>query len=253
MDTPVIEISQVSFSYNGATILEEVNLDVQSGDFLAIIGPNGGGKTTLIKLMLGLLKPDRGHLRVLGLPPHEASPRVGYVPQDTGTNVSIPITVFNVVLMGCLQGGGSWRRYSSRDRQATREVLERVGMWEFRRRRMNELSGGQRQRVLVARALVSNPVLLLLDEPTASIDTDGQTLFYNILKELNKTITIVAVSHDLMVISSYVKSVACVSGQVYFHDKPEITKDMLEQAYHCPVELIAHGMPHRVLDMHGDD
>ena len=123
-------------------------------------------------------------------------------------------------------------------------------MWDYRKQRMGALSGGQRQRVFVARAMVSEPELLFLDEPTASVDSKGQTDFYEFLKKLNDTVTIVVVSHDLMVLSTYVKSVACVSGEVFFHDAPEITKDMLEKAYHCPVELIAHGVPHRVFPMH---
>jgi zinc transport system ATP-binding protein len=126
-------------------------------------------------------------------------------------------------------------------------------MWGYRKHRMGTLSGGQRQRVFVARALVSEPELLFLDEPTASVDTKGQTDFYEFLKELNDTVTIVVVSHDLMVLSSYVKSVACVSREVFFHDAPEITSDMLEKAYHCPVELIAHGVPHRVFPVHSEE
>jgi zinc transport system ATP-binding protein len=152
-----------------------------------------------------------------------------------------------------MRGGGGWRRFSGPDKIAARQALERVEMWEYRKRRIGELSGGQRQRVFMARALVGEPKILLLDEPTASVDQKGQTDFYALLKELNENVTIVVVSHDLMVLSSYIKSVACVNQQVFFHDAPEITKDMLEMAYHCPVELIAHGVPHRVLPKHSGE
>lgn len=222
-------------------------------DFLAIIGPNGGGKTTLLKLMLGLLEPDQGTIRVLDVSPREVSPRTGYMPQDIGINQSIPMTVMQVVLMGTMRGGGGWRRFSKADLRAAQETLEHIDMWEHRKQRIGELSGGQRQRVLLARAMVGQPELLFLDEPTASIDTKGQTDFYEFLKELNKTTTIVVVSHDFMVLSSYIKSIACVNEKLFFHDRPELTKDMLEMAYHCPVELIAHGMPHRVLHIHEDE
>ena len=248
--SPIIEVHDLWFSYNGNLILKEVNLKIHPGDFLAIIGPNGGGKTTLIKLMLGLLEPGRGSIRVFGRSPREVVSRIGYVPQDIHINKGFPISVLDVVLMGRMRGGGGWRRFSNIDRMVSRKALERVEMWEHRRRRMGELSGGQSQRVFVARALVAEPELLFLDEPTASVDTKGQTDFYDFLKELNKTVTIVVVSHDLMVLSSYIRSVACVSQQVFFHDAPEITKDMLEMAYHCPVELIAHGVPHRVFPTH---
>ncbi|MEW5724028.1 MAG: ATP-binding cassette domain-containing protein, partial [Thermodesulfobacteriota bacterium] len=150
-------------------------------------------------------------------------------------------------------GGGGWRRFSEADRLAAREALERVGMWEHPRRLITELSGGQRQRVLLARALVAGPKLLCLDEPTASVDTRAQSDFYELLRELNRTVTIVIVSHDLMVLSSYIKSVACVNRQVHFHDRPELTKDMIQMAYHCPVELLAHGVPHRVVHLHEDE
>jgi zinc transport system ATP-binding protein len=152
-----------------------------------------------------------------------------------------------------MRGGGGWRRFSRPDKIAARQALERVEMWEYRKRRIGELSGGQRQRVFMARALVGEPKILFLDEPTASVDQKGQTDFYALLKELNENVTVVVVSHDLMVLSSYIKSVACVSQQVFFHDAPEITKDMLEMAYHCPVELIAHGVPHRVLPKHSGE
>lgn len=253
MREPIVEVQNLWFTYNGNTVLRDVNLTMRKGDFVAVIGPNGGGKTTLLKLLVGLLQPQRGTIRVFGRPPRDAAPRIGYVPQDIHVNKSFPISVLHTVVMGRLRGGGGWRRFSRKDRVLAQHALEQVEMWGYRKQRMGALSGGQRQRVFVARALVSEPELLFLDEPTASVDTKGQTDFYEFLKELNDTVTIVVVSHDLMVLSSYVKSVACVSREVFFHDAPEITKDMLEKAYHCPVELIAHGVPHRVFPMHSEE
>jgi zinc transport system ATP-binding protein len=252
MDTPIIEVRDLWFSFNGQPVLKEVNLTINPGCFLAVIGPNGGGKTTLLKLMLGLLEPDRGSVRVLGNTPKEAAPRIGYVPQDILVNSTFPISVFNVALMGRMRGGGGWWRFSKEDRMATKKALERMEMWKYSTRRMEELSGGQRQRVFMARALVAEPEILLLDEPTASVDTKGQSDLYEFLKKLNENVTIIVVSHDLSVVSSYVKSVACVNQQLIFHDAAEITGEMLEMAYHCPVELIAHGVPHRVLREHKD-
>jgi zinc transport system ATP-binding protein len=252
MDSPVIEVRDLWFSFNGQPILKEVNLTINSGCFLAVIGPNGGGKTTLLKLMLGLLEPDRGTVRVLGVTPREASPRIGYVPQDIGVNSTFPISVFDVALMGRMHGGGGWWRFSKADRMVAQKALERMELREYSNQRMEELSGGQRQRVLIARALAAEPEILLLDEPTASVDTKGQSDLYEFLKKLNETVTIIVVSHDLSIVSSYVKSVACVNQQLIFHDAAEITGEMIEMAYHCPVELIAHGVPHRVLRNHKD-
>ena len=250
--SPIIEIRNLCFSFNAQPILKEVNLAIHPGDFLAVIGPNGGGKTTLLKLILGLLKPDRGTIMVLGHPPGKSISRIGYMPQEIGVNKSFPISVMNVVLMGRMQGGGGWRRFSKEDRMIAQKALERMEMWEYRAHCMEELSGGQRQRVFVARALVAKPELLFLDEPMASVDTKGQSDFYALLKELNKNVTIVVVSHDLSIVSSYVKSVACVNQRLIFHDRAEITGEMLEMAYHCPVDLIGHGLPHRVFRIHED-
>jgi zinc transport system ATP-binding protein len=252
-EDPVVEARGLWYAYNKNPILKDVNLTIRNRDFLAIIGPNGGGKTTLLKLFIGILKPDRGSIRVFGQSPQEAAPRIGYVPQDIHVNKGFPISVEDVVLMGGIRGRGGWRRFSKGDRARAQSVLEHVAMWEHRKRPMKELSGGQRQRVYVARALAAEPELLFLDEPMSNVDTTGQTEFYTLLKELNDKVTIVLVSHDFMVLSSYIKSVACVSGQVFFHDAPQITKDMLQKAYHCPVELIAHGLPHRVLDTHSEE
>ncbi len=251
-DSAIIEVKDLCFSYNGHPVLKGVNLTVREKGFVALIGPNGGGKTTLLKLMLGLLTSDKGDIRVFGKPPREASHRIGYVPQEIGINKTFPISVTDVVLMGKLRPGRRFR-YSSEDRTAARNILEQLGMEEFRERRIGELSGGQRQRVFIARALVNDPKILFLDEPTASIDSRGQSEFYELLKKLNENAAIVMVSHDLMVISDYVKSVACVNQQLYYHNSAEITEEMTDM-YCCPVELITHGhIPHRVLRKHTEE
>jgi zinc transport system ATP-binding protein len=254
---PIIKISDLQFAYNGQRILENVNLTVREGDFIAMIGPNGGGKTTLLKLILGLLKPEQGEVRVMGRQPERVSHQIGYVPQDVNINRRFPITALDVVLMGKLAPGRRWAKTSARDRRDAREALDRIDMADFAGRRIGELSGGQRQRVFIARALVTHPRLLLLDEPTASIDSRGQIEFYQLLKRLNQDVSIVVVSHDLLVISTYVKSVACVNRRLHYHHQAEITGDMLETMYPCtveevcPVELVTHGhLPHRVLKHH---
>jgi len=250
MDQAVIQLNDVWFTYDHQPILEDVNLAVMRGDFLAMIGPNGGGKTTLIKLILGILQPDRGAIRVLGKPPRQVARQMGYVPQNTNISKAFPITVMDVTLMGRLGRVGRAWRYSSEDRRLAEKALERVGMMDFKNEAINNLSGGQRQRVFIARALVSEPVILFMDEPTASLDQEWQANVYSLLKDLNETVTIVVVSHDIGVLSSYVRSVACVNRTVFYHDAAEITEEMLEKMYRCPVELIAHGLPHRVLRNH---
>ncbi len=259
MSNTVIDIQNLNFSYNGQPILIGVNLSLQAGDFMVMIGPNGGGKTTLLKLMLGLLEADSGIVRIFGKPPKGVSYRIGYVPQDVLINKNFPVSALDVVLMGRLKPGRGWSRPSREDRMAALEALKQVEMDKFCDHRIGELSGGQKQRVFVARALATNSQLLFLDEPTASIDTKGQGEFYSLLKELNKTITIIIVSHDLMVISGYVKSVACVNQRFHYHGQAELTGEMIEMMYHCtaedtcPVGLIAHGLPHRVLHTHDSE
>ena len=258
MGNSIVEIKNVWFAYNGQTVLEDVSLDIRPGDFIAMIGPNGGGKTTLLKLMLGLLRPNKGAIRVLGDPTEKASHHIGYVSQDVHINRSFPITAIDVVLMGKLEPSKRWAKSSVQDRTDALDALERMEIADYASSKIGELSGGQRQRVFIARALVTQPKVLLLDEPTASIDAKGQAEFYMLLKELNKDITILVVSHDLVAISTYVKSVACVNKRLHYHHQAEITGEMLEEMYPCtdeevcPVELIAHGLPHRVLRHHQD-
>ena len=259
MNPPIIEAQNLNFSYNGYPVIRDVNLRIQKGDFMAMIGPNGGGKTTLLKLMLGLLKADSGSIRIFGKPPKDVSYRIGYVPQDIHINQNFPISSSDVVLMGKLKPGKGWSRHAKEDRMDALQALELVGIGKYSNHRIGELSVGQKQRVFIARALVTEPDILFLDEPTASIDTKGQNEFYAILKELNLKITIIVVSHDLMVISRYVKSVACVNQRLHYHGHAELTGEMIEMMYDCkieetcPIELIAHGLPHRVLHKHNSD
>ena len=258
MRDSIVEIKDVWFAYNGQKVLEDVSLDIRQGDFIAMIGPNGGGKTTLLKLMLGLLKPGKGSIRVLGDITEKASHHIGYVSQDVHINRSFPITSVDVVLMGKLKPNKRWDRSAAQDRREALDALERMEIEAFADSKIGELSGGQRQRVFIARALVTKPKVLLLDEPTASIDAKGQAEFYSLLKELNENIAILVVSHDLVAISTYVKSVACVNKRLHYHHHAEITGEMLEEMYPCveegtcPVELVAHGLPHRVLKHHQD-
>jgi zinc transport system ATP-binding protein len=252
----IIDIQDLEYAYDREAVLEDVNLSVRQGDFMAVIGPNGGGKTTLVKLILGLLAPDRGTVRVDGKSPQKASRCIGYVPQNVNVNRSFPITTKDVVLMGKLNPTKRLSRNTSTHCRDALAALERLEVARYADRTIGTLSGGQRQRVFIARTLVARPKLLLLDEPTASIDTKGQADFYRLLGELNKEITILVVSHDLLVISRYVKSVACVNKRLHYHDPAEITGEMLETMYPCtvehvcPVELVAHGLPHRVLQTH---
>lgn len=252
MEEPVIRLENVCFSYNRAPVLENVSFSVAEREFLAIIGPNGGGKSTLVKLILGLLSPDYGKVMVFGTSPEKVARRLGYVPQDVAINRAFPISVFDVVLMGRLRHGGR-ARISGADRQAASSALETMGMKGYEKHRIDNLSGGQRERVFIARALTADPEILILDEPTASVDTRGKTELYSILRDLNRTKTIIIVSHDLMVMSSYVTAVACVNRRVHYHDEGEITQEMIDMGYQCPVELIAHGQPHRILKVHEDE
>lgn len=251
--SPIVTIDDVSFSYNGEPALQDITLSIQQGDFTAIIGPNGGGKTTLLKLILGLLTPDKGVIRVMGRPAIQAAPDIGYVPQNVHINENFPITALDVVLMGMLSPRRRWRRYKTRDRQDAMAALERLEVGHLAEKKIGDLSGGQRQRIFIARAMVTRPRLMLLDEPTASLDTKGQADFFKMLHTLNKEVTILVVSHDLLVISRYVKSVACVNKHLHYHNHAEITGEMLESMYSCtveevcPVEIVAHSLSNRTL------
>lgn len=247
---PAIEIDDLTVVYDDTVALEGVNLTVMEGDFFGIIGPNGGGKTTLLKSMAGLIRPVRGRIQIYGVPPAEAGALIGYVPQHADYDPAYPISVEEVVLMGRRRYRGRKPFYSREDLEEAERAMELLEILDLREKKIGDLSGGQRQRVYLARAIVSRPKILLLDEPTASIDKKVQNNFYDFLKKLNREATIVMVTHDIGVLSSYVNKIACLNRRIYTHEDKMLTKEMLEESYQCPVELIAHGIPHRVLAEH---
>lgn len=246
----VVTLADVWVSYDSMHALEAVSLTIKQNDFLGIIGPNGGGKSTLLKVILGLIGPSRGKVTVLGNAPRNSRQFVGYVPQHGTFERDFPINVRDVVLMGRLHRAGIFRRFRNADREAATDALRSVGMSEYADRQIGKLSGGEQQRVLVARALTVQPKLLLLDEPTASVDATAQSEFYELLAELKQRITIVLVSHDLSAVSVYVDKIACLNRRLFYHNSKEIPPDELEAAYQCPVDMIAHGVPHRILREH---
>ncbi len=246
----IVRLQDVWVRYDDVVVLEGINLSIYQDDFLAIIGPNGGGKTTLLRVILGLVKPDRGKVRVFGSPPEKARKLIGYVPQHGNFDFGFPISVWDAVLMGRYGHKGPFKNYDEKDKEITYRALEAVGMLEHKDKQIGRLSGGQQQRVLLARALATEPKLLLLDEPTASIDTPMQTEFYEILQDLKRKMAIVMVSHDISAISIYVDKIACLNRKLFYHDSKEIREEDLEAIYHCPVDIIAHGVPHRVLRRH---
>ena len=250
--TPVIELKDVGFSFDSAPVLRDVNLTILQGDFVAIIGPNGGGKTTLVKIILGLLKPQKGKVRLLGSPPEKSSKRAGYMPQYATGEKDFPIRVIDVVLLGLMGVTGCGPFFKKDERRRAEKALDLVGMLSFAQKRVNELSGGQLQRTLLARALVSDPEILFLDEPMANIDIGGQTKLFDLLGKLNEEMTIVFVTHDVGLLSRHVKSVVCVNQTVFFHPSAQITPEMatMMMGETCPMELVAHGLPHRVLGRH---
>lgn len=246
----IISIEHLYVNYEHLTVLENINLKVHNKDFLCIIGPNGGGKTTLLKVILGLIKPEKGSITVFNQSPEQARDKIGYVPQYHTFDRNFPIDVFDAVLMGNINNKKYFKKFSIREREKAEQSLAEVDMLNFLHRQVGKLSGGQIQRILIARALVSNPKLLLLDEPTASIDTKVGMDVYEILRKLNEEITIILVSHDIGVISSYAKQIACLNKYLYYHETKEITDETIQAMYKCPVDLIAHGVPHRVLGRH---
>jgi zinc transport system ATP-binding protein len=248
---PLIEISNLYVRYNFETVLDDINLIIEQDDFIGLIGPNGGGKTTLLRVILGLVEPHRGTVEVMGQSPQRGRSHIGYVPQFATYDTDFPISVRDVVRMGRLSSKRLFKPYNDEDDTIVSERLAWVDMLEYQDRALRELSGGQRQRVYIARALATDPELLLLDEPTISVDLEARTHIYDLLNQINEQgVTILLISHDLNVISSYVKTIGCLNRQLHYHGEKAVTDEMLRATYGCPVDLIAHGLPHRVLAEH---
>jgi len=239
-DKPPVKIEKVRFSYNHVTVLEDVNVEIDRLDFVSVVGPNGGGKTTLVKLIIGLLRPDRGTVRVFGRQPENARSRMGYVSQQFQFDALFPIRVIDVVLMGRLTGSMASGHYNRDDRRAAERALTEVDMIDKRFRHFSELSGGERQKTLIARALATEPDLLLLDEPTAHVDMHAQEELLQFLHDLNNRLTIIMVTHDIAFVSSRVKSVLCVNRTVVKHLPREITGEMISDLYGGYVRYIRH-------------
>lgn len=239
--TPVISISGLDFRFdNGPRVLEDVNLEVSEGDFASVIGPNGGGKTTLVKLIVGLLAPTTGDIRIFGLPPAKARTRIGYMPQHAMMDPRFPVRALDVVLMGRLRPRPRIGGYSQVDRVAAEDSLAKVGLADQGARPFSDLSGGQRQRVLLARALVTEPDLLLLDEPAANLDQKVERDFFDLLEELNRRLTIVLVSHDLGFVAGFVRTVICVHRRVDVHPTSELDGRRVSEIYGGDVRMVLH-------------
>ena len=235
-----LALEGVRFSYGNLRVLENVTLQIDAGDFVCVVGPNGGGKTTLLKLALGLLKPGAGRVSVFGVDPVRARSRVGYVPQHWTFDLQFPMQVIDVVLMGRMGGGRWFGQHGAEDREAAHEALDEMDLNALWDRPFAALSGGQRQRVLIARALASSPELLLLDEPTANVDVKAGEELLLLLKQLNARMTVVMVTHDLGFVSSLVNHVICVNRTAAMHPISELTGDVIAEMYGSDVSMIRH-------------
>jgi zinc transport system ATP-binding protein len=248
MTLKAVEIKNVSLNFNNLSVLHDINLSVEKNDFIAIIGPNGGGKSTLLKIILGLLTPDIGEVKVFGKEPSKVRNLIGYLPQKVSFDPEFPINVFDTVLSGRYRG--LFKGYSKEDKAAVIQALKETELLKLKDRQISKLSGGQIQRVFIARAIVRQPKLLIMDEPMSSIDPEMQNSFYKLLSQLKDKMAIILVSHDVGAVSSQVDKIACLNRKLFYHGPVEESAEGLEEVYKCPLELISHGIPHRVLKKH---
>ena len=247
MGTPLIEIKNLSAGYDSRTVLRNVNLTVYDRDFLGIIGPNGGGKTTLIKCILGLLKPTGGEILYRG----GRALKMGYLPQYNSIDRKFPITVEEVILSGLSIQKSLTSRFTPEQKEKGKQIIARMGLEGLEHRAIGQLSGGQLQRALLGRAIISDPSVLILDEPSTYIDKRFEARLYELLAEINKECAIILVSHDIGTVLQQVKSIACVNETLDYHPDTGVTTEWLERNFNCPIELLGHGtLPHRVLGEH---
>ncbi|GEL08802.1 metal ABC transporter ATP-binding protein [Salisediminibacterium halotolerans] len=248
-----VEVTNVSFAYDQQNVLEDIQMNISKGSFLGLVGPNGSGKSTLIKLMLGLLKPDSGEIKLFGtdIKHFEQWNKIGFVSQKANSfNSGFPATVFEVVSMGLYGKVGLFRFLSKKDKQKVKETIAQVGMSEYEKTNIGNLSGGQQQRVFIARALVSSPDLLILDEPTVGVDQQSVANFYYMLEKLNREsgITLILVTHDVGAMTDYVTDVACLNKCLHFHggsdDFAENKDSMMSKMYGHDVHLLEHNHDH---------
>jgi zinc transport system ATP-binding protein len=244
----LFEMYSLSASYGTNIVLKDVDFRVDENDFIGVIGPNGGGKTTLLKVILGLVKPLKGDLifnkEILN------GNRIGYLPQMSTGDINYPVSVTDIILSGLMIRKGFISRMSSADKLKADTVIDQLGLHDLAKSTLNELSGGQMQRVFLGRAIIGDPKLLLLDEPGNFVDMAFENDFYEKLRELNKRMAILMVSHDVGTISAHIKSFACVNKNLHYHPNSELTNDDL-LAYGCPIQLVTHGdVPHTVLKSH---
>ncbi len=247
----LINIDNIVAGYDNKIVLHDVSLDIWENDFLGIIGPNGGGKTTLLKIILGLLKPKSGSVRYFDGEKEVSSLKIGYLPQMNKIDKKFPISVREVVLSGLMAEKPRFRDFTAEQKQRAEEVISQMGLQELAKRAIGDLSGGQLQRVLLGRSMVSRPKVLILDEPNSYVDKRFESHFYNLLEEISKESSIILVSHDIGTVLSMVKNIACINETLHYHSGADISAEWLENKYACPIELVGHGdLPHRVLKKH---
>jgi len=244
-----VSLKDVNVSFGFFNVLSDITVNIPASEMTAIIGPNGGGKTTLLKVITGLIKPDSGTLKIFDKDVSFARENgwLGYVPQAAQFDHLFPVGVEEVVLMGTLRKQLTpFKNYSKTEREKAHKILKQLGLFELRKRQIGQLSGGQLQKVLIGRALINDPKILLLDEPTASIDTKTKNQIFQILNQLTPNMSILIVTHDMGAISSYFDSVACLNKNIHYHGSEKLTQGVIDNTFGCPVDLIAHGVPHRV-------